>query len=73
MDHRVVIMELGHLLTHYVLTHPEVSTVVFFGFFCLLVLVTTLNVSVLFEGSLSLSFKHARCLCMLLHGAWILV
>ena len=40
MDHHVVIMELGHLLTPYVLTYPEVSSVVFPGFFCLLVCVS---------------------------------
>jgi len=34
--HHIAIMELGHLLTHSSLTHPEVSLVVSPGFFCLL-------------------------------------
>jgi hypothetical protein len=34
--HHVAIKELGHLLTRSGLTHPEVSSVVFLGSFCLL-------------------------------------
>jgi hypothetical protein len=74
MDHHVAIMELVHLLTPYVLTHPEVSSVVFPDFFCLSVCsVTTSRVSGLYEGWLSSSFKHTKCWCMLSHSAWILV
>jgi hypothetical protein len=34
--HHVAIKELGHLLNRASLTHPEVSSVVFLGSFCLL-------------------------------------
>jgi hypothetical protein len=34
--HHVAIKEMGHLLTRSVLTHQEVSAVVFLGSFCLL-------------------------------------
>ena len=35
--HYLAIMEMGHLLIHSILTHPEVSSVASLGFFCLLV------------------------------------
>jgi hypothetical protein len=37
--HRIVIKDLGHLLTRSVLTHSEVSSMVILGFFCLLCVV----------------------------------
>jgi hypothetical protein len=35
--HHVAAMEVGHLLTHFGLTYPDVSSLVFLGSFCLLV------------------------------------
>lgn len=72
MDHLVVIMELGHLVTRYVLTHSEVSTV-FPGFFCLLVCVSN-NVKCLgpvrgLTIAVVQTYKVSVC-CYTVPGSW---